>query len=76
MEGNSRLGNRHQKGSDKMKDLLRKLKSRKLWLAIAGVATNGQDRPLEDQKIASITVDTHGETYPEPKKLQDPYGRF
>ena len=44
--------------------------------AIAGVRTNMQDRPLEDQKIASITVDTHGETYPEPKKLQDPYGRF
>ena len=44
--------------------------------AIAGVKTNMQDRPLEEQKIASITVDTHGETYPEPKKLQDPYGRF
>ena len=44
--------------------------------AIAGVRTNMQDRPLEEQKIASITVDTHGETYPEPKKLQDPYGRF
>ena len=44
--------------------------------AIASVQTNRQDRPLEDQKIASITVDTHGETYPEPKKLQDPYGRF
>ena len=44
--------------------------------AIASVATNYQDRPLEEQKIASITVDTHGETYPEPKKLQDPYGRF
>ena len=44
--------------------------------AIAGVKTNYQDRPLEDQKIASITVDTHGETYPEPKKLNDPYGRF
>ena len=44
--------------------------------AIASVRTNYQDRPLEDQKIASITVDTHGETYPEPKKLQDPYGRF
>ena len=44
--------------------------------AIAGVPTNAQDRPLEEQKIASITVDTHGETYPEPKKLQDPYGRF
>ena len=44
--------------------------------AIASVRTNMQDRPLEEQKIASITVDTHGETYPEPKKLQDPYGRF
>ena len=44
--------------------------------AIASVKTNYQDRPLEDQKIASITVDTHGETYPEPNKLKDPYGRF
>ncbi|MBO5318099.1 MAG: peptidylprolyl isomerase [Oscillospiraceae bacterium] len=44
--------------------------------AIASVRTNAQDRPLEEQKIASITVDTHGETYPEPNKLQDPYGRF
>ena len=44
--------------------------------AIASVRTNAQDRPLEDQIIASITVDTHGETYPEPKKLNDPYGRF
>ena len=44
--------------------------------AIAGVKTNRQDRPLEEQKIASITVDTHGETYPEPTKLPDPYGRF
>ena len=44
--------------------------------AIAKVKTNFQDRPLEEQKIASITVDTHGETYPEPNKLKDPYGRF
>ena len=44
--------------------------------AIAKVKTNRNDRPLEDQKIASITVDTHGEVYPEPKKLPDPYGRF
>ena len=44
--------------------------------AIAGVNTNAQDRPLDEQKIASITVDTHGETYPEPNKLPDPYGRF
>ena len=38
--------------------------------------TGMQDRPIEEQKIASITVDTHGETYPEPNKLPDPYGRF
>ena len=44
--------------------------------AIASVRTNVQDRPLEEQKIASITVDTKGETYPEPNKLPDPYGRF
>lgn len=44
--------------------------------AIAAVKTDNQDRPLEEQKIASITVDTHGEEYPKPKKLQDPYGRF
>ena len=44
--------------------------------AIAATKTNFQDRPLEEQKIASITVDTHGETYPEPNKLKDPYGRF
>ena len=44
--------------------------------AIASVRTNAQDRPLDEQKIASITVDTHGETYPEPNKLPDPYGRF
>ncbi len=44
--------------------------------AIASVKTNAQDRPLEEQKIASIAVDTHGEAYPEPNKLPDPYGRF
>ena len=44
--------------------------------AIAATKTGMQDRPVEEQKIASITVDTHGETYPEPKKLADPYGRF
>ena len=44
--------------------------------AIAKTRTGRNDRPLEDQKIASITVDTHGETYPEPNKLPDPYGRF
>ena len=44
--------------------------------AIAATKTGPQDRPIADQKIASITVDTKGETYPEPKKLPDPYGRF
>ena len=44
--------------------------------AIASVRTGPQDRPLTEQKIASITVDTHGENFPEPKKLPDPYGRF
>ena len=44
--------------------------------AIAAARTGMQDRPVEEQKIASITVDTHGENYPEPNKLPDPYGRF
>ena len=44
--------------------------------AIASTKTDRNDRPLNDQKIVSITVDTKGETYPEPKKLADPYGRF
>ena len=44
--------------------------------AIAAPRTGRNNRPVEEQKIASITVDTHGEVYPEPKKLPDPYGRF
>ena len=44
--------------------------------AICKVKTNGQDRPMEDQIIKSIRVDTQGVEYPEPKKLPDPYGRF
>ena len=44
--------------------------------AIAATKTNFQDRPLEEQKIASITVDTKGVDYPAPNKLPDPYGRF
>ena len=44
--------------------------------AIASVKTDRNDRPQTEQKITSITVDTHGETYPEPNKLPDPYGRF
>ena len=43
---------------------------------IAAGKTDGNDRPLTEQKIRRITVDTHGETYPEPNKLPDPYGRF
>ena len=42
---------------------------------IAAVKTNGQDRPLDEQKIATIRVDTKGEEYPEPDKLPDPYHR-
>jgi hypothetical protein len=30
----------------------------------------------QTQKMKSVRVDTKGETYPEPKKLKDPYGRF
>ena len=44
--------------------------------AIAATKTNFQDRPLQEQKIASITVDTKGVDYPAPNKLPDPYGRF
>ena len=44
--------------------------------AIAKVKTNYQDRPLEDQKIASITVERNGCELAELKKLPDPYGRF
>ncbi len=35
---------------------------------IAETATDYMDRPLEDQKIASMTVDTFGVEYPEPEK--------
>jgi len=44
--------------------------------AIAAVKTNMQDRPLTEQKIASITVETFGEEYPAPDKMKDPFGRF
>ena len=36
---------------------------------IATCATNFSDRPLEDQRIASMTVDTFGVEYPEPEKM-------
>lgn len=37
--------------------------------AIAEVATDYSDRPLEEQKIASMTVDTFGVDYPEPETV-------
>ena len=37
--------------------------------AIAETATDWNDRPLEEQKIKSITVDTFGVDYPEPLKM-------
>lgn len=36
---------------------------------IANVKTDWSDRPLAEQKIASITAETFGETYPEPQKM-------
>lgn len=35
---------------------------------IANVKTNFNDRPLEEQKMKSVTVDTQGIDYPEPEK--------
>lgn len=36
---------------------------------IACVRTDYNDRPMEDQKIASVTVDTFGVEYSEPEKV-------
>jgi len=44
--------------------------------AIADVDTNSQDKPLEEQKMQSVTVDLKGETYEEPTKYPDPYANF
>ena len=35
---------------------------------IAEVRTDYMDKPLEVQRIKTMTVDTFGETYPEPEK--------
>ena len=35
---------------------------------IASVRTGWQDKPVEEQKIQSMTVELFGETYPEPDK--------
>ncbi len=36
---------------------------------IASVKTNRSDRPLEDQRMATVTVETFGVEYPEPDKI-------
>ena len=35
---------------------------------IAETATDYRDRPLEEQKMKKVTVDTFGEVYPEPER--------
>ncbi|NLT15557.1 MAG: peptidylprolyl isomerase [Clostridiales bacterium] len=37
--------------------------------AIAGTKTDYEDRPKEDQRIKTVTVDTQGVDYPEPEKV-------
>lgn len=36
---------------------------------IADVRTDYSDRPMKEQKIKAMTVETFGETYPEPEKV-------
>ncbi|MCD7750944.1 MAG: peptidylprolyl isomerase [Lachnospiraceae bacterium] len=36
---------------------------------IASVPTNRSDRPLEDQRMVTVTVETFGVEYPEPEKI-------
>ena len=36
---------------------------------IAETKTDKSDRPKEEQKIKTVTVDTFGQTYPEPEKM-------
>lgn len=38
---------------------------------IAETRTDWSDRPMEEQKIHSMTVETFGQTYPEPEKLNE-----
>ena len=40
---------------------------------IAETATDAADRPIEPQVIDTVTVETFGETYPEPDKIQGVY---
>jgi peptidyl-prolyl cis-trans isomerase B (cyclophilin B) len=37
--------------------------------AIVSAKTDWNDRPRQDQRMKKVTVDTLGETYPEPEKL-------
>lgn len=37
---------------------------------IANTPTDSSDKPLEDQKIKKMTVDTHGVKFPEPVKYK------
>ena len=37
--------------------------------AIAAVETNYADKPLVDQRMKTVTVETFGVDYPEPNKL-------
>ena len=36
---------------------------------IANVKTDWNDKPLSEQKIAKVTAETFGESYPEPEKM-------
>jgi peptidyl-prolyl cis-trans isomerase B (cyclophilin B) len=38
---------------------------------IAETQTDWNDRPVNEQKMKSVTVDTFGATYPEPEKLPE-----
>ena len=38
---------------------------------IAETATSFDDRPYEEQKIETMTVETFGETYPDPEIIED-----
>ena len=37
---------------------------------IAGTQTDYSDRPVKEQKMESVTVDTFGAEYPEPAKTK------
>jgi len=36
---------------------------------IADVRTDYSDRPMKEQKIKAMTVETFGQEYPEPEKI-------